>query len=80
MSRQDSVHRNDNISQALNLRWKLLLSNLVYAISSQDHHIVLVFEDLHLADEDTIGELLLRMVYYIYSCRSDLSDLCMKTS
>lgn len=45
MGRQDSVARGDNISQALNLRWKLLLSNLVYAISSQDHPIVLVFED-----------------------------------
>ncbi|KAL3777487.1 hypothetical protein ACHAWO_007357 [Cyclotella atomus] len=54
MGRQDSVARGDNISQALNLRWKLLLSNLVYAISSQDHPIALVFEDLHWANEDTL--------------------------
>ena len=56
---QDSVARGDNISQALNMRWKLLLSNLVHAISSQDHPIALVFEDLHWANEDTLGEMII---------------------
>jgi predicted ATPase len=59
MGRQDSVARGDNISQALNLRWKLLLSNLVSAISSQDHPIALMFEDLHWANEDTLGEMII---------------------
>lgn len=40
----------------LKLRWKLLLSNLVYAIASQEHPIVLVFEDLQWADDDTLGK------------------------
>ena len=39
----------------MKLRWKVLFSNLVYAISSQQHPIALVFEDLHWADEDTFG-------------------------
>jgi predicted ATPase len=59
MGCQDSVARGDNISQALNMRWKLLLSNLVHAISSQDHPIALVFEDLHWANEDTLGEMII---------------------
>jgi predicted ATPase len=56
LGRQSPVNRGSGDSQALKLRWKFLLSTLVYAISSQSHPIALVFEDLHWADADTLGE------------------------
>ena len=40
---------------ALKLRWKFLLSNLVYAMCSQSQPIVLLFEDLHWATDDALG-------------------------
>lgn len=53
---QSPAERGNSDSQALKLRWKFLLSTLVRAISSQSHPIVLVFEDLHWADEDVLGK------------------------
>ena len=54
---QGSLDRNGvGDTAGMRLGWKFLLSNLVYAISSQSHPIALVFEDLHWADEDTFGE------------------------
>lgn len=41
---------------SMKMRWKFLLSNLVCAVSSQNHPIALVFEDVHWADDDTLGE------------------------
>ena len=58
LGRQETLDRGggDSSSGAANLRWKVLLSNLVCAISSRSHPIALLFEDLHWADDDTFGE------------------------
>ena len=56
LGRIDSAESSEGDSQAMKLRWKFLLSSLVSAISSKSHPIALVFEDLHWADDDAIGE------------------------
>ena len=53
---RDAPDRGDGDAPALKLRWKFLLSTLVFAISSRSHPIALIFEDLQWADEDTLGE------------------------
>ena len=37
-------------------RWAHLLSKLVYAIAKKSHPVALIFEDLHWADKDSLGE------------------------
>ena len=58
LGRQETLNRvgSDSSSGAENIRWKVLLSHLVCAISSHSHPIALLFEDLHWADDDTFGE------------------------
>jgi predicted ATPase len=46
-------------TENLATRWTLLLAKLIYAISKEAHPIALIFEDLHWADQDAIGELCL---------------------
>lgn len=41
----------------LKQRWKFLLSKLVSAISKESHPIAILFEDIHWADKDALGEL-----------------------
>lgn len=40
----------------LKQRWKFLLSKLVLAISKESHPIAILFEDIHWADKDVLGE------------------------
>lgn len=57
MGRSNTESSGDSVSQALKLRWKFQLSNLVYAISNQANPIALVFEDLQWAHTDALGKL-----------------------
>ena len=55
LRRKEVIGTGARDTPALKLRWKFLLSNLVYAICSQSHPMVLLFEDLHWATDDALG-------------------------
>ena len=54
-----NIFNNDSdhvVTDGLTQRWNFLLSKLVFAISKKSHPIAIVFEDVHFADIDALGE------------------------
>lgn len=56
---EDRYDRNLGLDYAVTevtQRWGHLISKLVYAIAKKSHPVAFVFEDLHWADKDSLGE------------------------
>jgi predicted ATPase len=57
LEREDATDSISGDSRVLPMRWKFQLSNLIQAISRRSHPCIIMFEDLHWADESTLDTL-----------------------